>query len=374
MTTIAFIVNDSNFFITHRLNLAVACRIKGYRTIIVSPPWPDLTVLKKYQIEHVETDTVRERNSVISQMRLFFTYFSIVKAIRPDLVHLITAKPIILAGIAARILRIPVVAAVSGLGFAFIGRSLRTKILRWLVGKGYALSLNSDRNTVIFQNTSDRDLLLENGSIRWPALVLIPGSGVNLDQIDVRSEPTGSVVVLLPARLLGDKGVREFVEAARLVKTKHGDVVFRLQGKIDEQNPTAISLSELSDWVAEGVVEYEPFSSDPNEMFGSSHIVVLPSYREGFSKSLIDAAAAGRPVITSDVPGCRDAIIPGITGLLVPARDAHALAEATSALVENPALREQMGRAARRHAEKEFDIRIVTQIHLDIYERALEKT
>jgi glycosyltransferase involved in cell wall biosynthesis len=197
--------------------------------------------------------------------------------------------------------------------------------------------------------------------------VLIAGSGTALGQITPKPLPNGPTVVVLPARLLGDKGVFEFVEAARSLQAKGVDAIFRLVGDPDLKNPTSVTPSQLQAWVGEGIVEWVPYTPDIGGQLAAAHIVALPSYREGFPKTLIDAAAAGRASVATDVPGCRHAIVDGVTGLLCKARDPQSLADTLQRLIEDRSLQKKMGAAARRHAEAHFGLDKVTSAHLELY-------
>jgi glycosyltransferase involved in cell wall biosynthesis len=200
---------------------------------------------------------------------------------------------------------------------------------------------------------------------------MIRGSGVDLAQFVDAPMPTGVPVVVFPARLLADKGVFEFVAAARLLRGKGVAARFVLAGLVDAANPTSVTKVQLEAWTAEGVIENWGYRSDMPQVFSSASVVVLPSYREGLPKALLEAAACGRAVVTTDVPGCRDAIDPGVTGLLVPVREVAPLAQAIEQLLLNPARREAMGQAGRRLAEREFDVNAVVDKHLAIYQKLL---
>lgn len=368
--TILFLVNDAAFFLSHRLNLAIAARSAGYRAVVACPSDPATRVFAQHGLEHVPTVPVRRHNGMLAQWQTLASYRRIFRQVQPDLVHLITAKPVIFGGALARIRGIPVIAAISGLGHVFTASGLKIRLLRLLVCMGYAFALDRRRSTVIFQNEVDRSIFQRLRLTRRATTVIVKGSGVDLDRIVVHPEPEGPIVVLLPARLLRDKGVVEFVEAAGIVAQRHRNVVFRLQGKLDPENPTGVSHEELARWTERELVEHAPHSNDPDGMFAAAHIVALPSYREGFPKALVDAAAAGRPVVTTDVPGCRDAIRPGRSGLLVPAQNAAELASAIARLVEDREMRRTMGAEGRRLAQAEFSIEGITQKHLALYAQA----
>lgn len=368
-----FVVNDTDFFLSHRLNLAIAAKAVGYRVVVASPNAASVAELLENGLEHRETIAVRSRGGLLGNIRAVLDYWRIVSHVSPDLVHLITAKPVIFFGLVARVREIPTVAAISGLGHVFIARSWPARALRVVVGLGYRAALNRKNCVVIFQNHTDRDIFLRLGAIARAQVAMIKGSGVDLDRVGHHPEPPEPVVALLPARLLRDKGVKEFAAAAAIARVSSHPVLYRLQGKPDPHNPTAVSSAQIDQWVDAGLLEYRPYSPDADAMLADCHIVVLPSYREGLPKSLVDAAAAGRPVVTTDVPGCRDAVRPGKSGILVPVHDSHALAAAVHSLAQDRQLRLAMGREGRKMAEEEFDIHQVTKRHLELYASLLAR-
>ncbi|MNJ42963.1 N,N'-diacetylbacillosaminyl-diphospho-undecaprenol alpha-1,3-N-acetylgalactosaminyltransferase [compost metagenome] len=235
----------------------------------------------------------------------------------------------------------------------------------------YRIALGKRNLRAVFQNPDDQQALVTIGAINSEKSVLIRGSGVNLSQYQFLAEDSSLPVVTFAARLLRDKGVVEFVEAARLLTMRGVQARFQLVGDPDPGNPTSISVNDIARWQKEGIVECLGYRPDMETVFRHSHIVVLPSYREGLPKVLIEAAACGRAVVTTDVPGCRDAVAPGESGLIVPVRNALALADAIQRLVDDSELRRSMGAAGRALAEREFAIESVVAQHLEIY-RTLE--
>jgi glycosyltransferase involved in cell wall biosynthesis len=220
---------------------------------------------------------------------------------------------------------------------------------------------------VIFQNTADRAVLVAAGAVRPEQAVMLRGSGVDLDRFTPQPWPEEPVTVCMASRLLRDKGVEEFAAAARLARERGAALRWRLAGSPDPGNPASIDLALVRGWESAGLLEYVGECTDVAVLYAQSHIVALPSYREGLPKSLIEAAACGRPVVTTDVPGCRDAVEPGVSGLLVPARDARALAEAVLRLAGDSSLRERMGAAGRALAERDFGLAGIVRAHLDLY-------
>ncbi len=367
-----FIVPEASFFLSHRLPLAKAALTAGYDVSIACPPSPAADDLAQMNIAHLPLPMPRGARNLPGELKSLYQHYRLLKSLRPDLVHLVTAKPMLYGGLAAKILNIPSVSAVTGLGFVFIRNDLKARVLRQIIKLGYRIALNRPRNHVIFQNPDDRDLFEKMGLISRCQVSLIPGSGVDLDVIKPQPLPSGPPLVLMPCRMLKDKGVVEFVNAARMLKAKGVDATFRLLGDPDPGNPTSVTHDELTEWVREGVVEWRPHSKDINTELAEAHIVALPSYREGFPKSLVDAAAAGRAAVTSDVPGCRHAIIPGETGLLFKVCDAGDLAIKLEQLLPDRDAITKMGAAARRLAETRYDIARIAADHLEIYDRILK--
>lgn len=366
-----FIVNDLPFFLSHRKRLAIAAKEAGYHVSIACPPSPAIPSFTEEGFEILPLKLRRGSLSLTEEWHTFRSVWQAIRQFRPDALHLITSKPVIYGGLAARILGIPTLSAISGLGYIFTGNTLRHRILRLAVTRAYGISVNRPGSHVLFQNENDMGVFRKAGLLSKVKVSIIPGSGVDLDRIRPAPMPKGVPVVLLPSRMLRDKGVIEFVEAARILHCHGLNVVFRLLGDPDIMNPTSLTRDELEAFAAGGSVEWQPHTNDISTALSQAHLIVLPSYREGFPKTLIDAAAAGRAVATSDVPGCRDAIKPGETGELFKVRDSSDMAHVISSLLADKSKLDRMGAAARKHAEFAFDIRSVTRRHLEIYEDLL---
>lgn len=277
---------------------------------------------------------------------------------QPDLVHQITIKPVLYGSLAARTLGIPaVVNAISGLGYMFIERAedrAALKALRAAVKATYRIALSNPRSRTIFQNPDDRATFEDARMIRREQTVLIRGSGVDLQRFPAAPLPNTSPIVVLPARMLRDKGVEEFVSAARVLRPRFPGTRFVLVGGVDTQNPAGIPKITLEEWQREGVVEWWGHRKDMPEVFQQAHLVVLPSYREGLPLALAEAAASARACIAADVPGCREVVHHGETGWLVKVRDSDALAEAMAEALSSRKELEQRGRAGRTLAEAEL--------------------
>jgi len=367
MPTLLYIVPEAGFFLSHRLPLGLAAQKAGYRVSVACPPSPETAEIAAHGFSHISIEMPRGATSPFAELASLRAQYSLLKNLRPHVTHLVTAKPMLYGGLAARVLGLNTVSAVTGLGFVFIRKGLKATVLRQIIRRGYGLALNRKSNHVIFQNPDDRALFQRFGLIKHAQVSVIPGSGVDLQTIRPASLPEGETVVLMPCRMLQDKGVREFVAAARRLKSEGHGAEFRLLGNPDPGNPTSVLEKEIEAWVAEGVVTWHPYTRNINAALAEAHIVVLPSYREGFPKTLVDAAAAGRATVTTDVPGCRHAILPGETGLLCRVQDSDSLAETLAPLITDREKQAQMGAAGRKLAETRYGIATIAARHMEIY-------
>lgn len=367
---ILFVVNVDWFFVSHRLPIAVAAKRAGYEVHVACQLTDKADILVSSGFVVHELKLERSGTSIVAELKTLFSIWRLISKLKPSLIHMVTIKPVLYAGIASRFFRVARVASISGLGFVFIAEGFKAKLLRFFISLLYRFALRNLATRVIFQNNTDKQLFISRKIIEENAAVTIRGSGVNLNNYVVSEEPAGAPVFLLLARLLVDKGVLEFVEAAKLLKARGLDCRMVLVGDTDE-NPKSVTKQQIDSWVSDGLVEYWGYSKDVNSTYANCHVAVLPSYREGLPKSLIEAAACGRAVITTDVPGCRDAITPDETGLLVEVKNAEQLADAIEKLSVNKHLRLKLGLSGRRLAEAEFDINTVVNIHLKLYQELL---
>lgn len=369
---ILFLVNAPWFFISHRLPLAVAAKNLGYEVHVATSHGSEIEIIKSQGLNHHTIPFTRSAQNLFSNIKTFVLVVGLFKSLKPDIVHLVTIKPVIFGGIAARMIGIKsVVAAISGLGTVFIDNSIQGYFRRIIVLKLYKEALRHSRLAVIFQNLDDCNIFLEYNLIGSKDIRIIRGSGVKLSDYPYIPEPNSIITVVMASRLLRDKGVFEFIEAAKILKSQGKEIRFCLIGEPDNENKSSISAMEYKKFKADGFVELLGFRQDISNQYASAHIVCLPSYREGLPKSLIEAAACGRAVVTTDVPGCRDAITPGITGLLCSIKDPNSLARAIQELIDDPCKRQQMGRAGRDLAEAEFAIEKIIEEHIKIYDELI---
>lgn len=370
---ILFVVNAPEFFLSHRLPLAVAAQKSGYEVHVATADGPDVEQIRAQGYIHHVVPFARRGQNPLNELSTLLCLVRLFQRTKPSLVHLITIKPVLYGGVAARLAGVrSVVSAVSGLGTVYLADSAPARIRRRLVTAMYRAAFKQKRLAVIFQNPDDRDAMLTLRALKPERARMIRGSGVALADYPYVPEPDGKPVVVMAARLLRDKGVFEFVEAARLLKQRGLAVQMRLIGSPDPGNPTSVTQQELDHWASEEKIELLGYRKDIAEQYAEANIVCLPSYREGLPKGLVEAAACGRAVVTTDVPGCRDAVTADETGLLVPVKDPVALAVAIQTLIENPKLRKQMGEGGRALAEEAFTIERVVEQHMDIYRELLE--
>jgi glycosyltransferase involved in cell wall biosynthesis len=344
---VLFVVNAPEFFLSHRLPLALAARCEGFDVHVCTGPGASSRKIEELGFVHHSFPLSRSGKNPLAEVNSLRGLYRLMIRLKPDLVHLVTIKPVLYGGFAARFARVPcVVAAVSGLGSVFVSQGLKARVLRKAVEILYRLALGHHRLRVIFQNPDDRATLVSLGALREDQAVLIRGSGVALADYPMVPETDGVPVVAFAARLLKEKGVLEFVEASRILKNRGVDARFWLIGTPDPGNPSSVDASDVAGWAAEGLIESFGYRDDIAALFAQSHVVVLPSYYgEGLPKVLIEAAACGRAVVTTNHPGCRDAIESGKTGVLVPVRDATALADTVQILLADAGLRRRMGEA-----------------------------
>ncbi|HEV2112012.1 MAG TPA: glycosyltransferase family 4 protein [Gammaproteobacteria bacterium] len=354
---ILFFENNPAYFVSHRLALAQAVRGLGYEVHVASLPGPASDAIRAAGFEFHPLRFSRSGMNPFGELLTLWRIHRLYRELRPALVYQVTIKPVIYGTLAARSARLPrVVSVISGLGYFAIQDTRRGALLRSLIFRLYRFALRHSRQKVIFHNPEDREVFVQRGILQRADTEVVPGSGVDTAFFKVSDEPAGVPVVVLPARMLRDKGVQEFVAAARQLRATGVAARFLLAGPTDPDNPAAIPEAQLRQWTADGGIEWLGQVQDMRMLYASSNVVCLPSYREGMAKVLLEAAASGRAVVTTDAPGCRDAVLPGETGLVVAPRDSGALAAALRRLIDDGALRRRMGQAGRRHVEAGFSV------------------
>ncbi|MDB5540760.1 MAG: glycosyltransferase [Devosia sp.] len=352
-----------------RRSLIVALIADGYEVVVVAPPDEYAEKLPGLGCRYIPLPMDNRGTSPLRDLRLLLRFWQMLRRERPVAYLGYTIKPNVYGSLAAHSLGIPVINNIAGLGAAFIRASWLTEVAKLL----YRLALGRSQR-VFFQNREDRELFIAKRLVREAQAGLLPGSGVDLARFSpAPPRPAdGEIRFLLVARMLWDKGVGEFVEAARRTRRAHPEARFQLLGFLDVPNPAAIERSVVEGWVAEGVVEYLGVTEDVRPHLAAADCVVLPSYREGLSRSLIEAAALGRPLIATDVPGCREVVDDGVNGFLVAPRDATPLAAALATFCSlTMAQRTRMGASSRQKAVSEFDETVVVDRYRHEITRAI---
>jgi glycosyltransferase involved in cell wall biosynthesis len=366
-----FFVTEDWYFCSHRLPLALAAKNAGYDVSVVTRVGSHGEQIKSAGLKLYPLNLSRRGMNPFREISVIKQIVAIFKTEKPDIVHHVALKPVLYGSIAAYFAKIQVtVNALAGLGFLFSSNSFKARITRPIVLQVFRLLLNCKGGHVILQNPDDRKLLCENNVITPDRITLIRGSGVNLDEFVLQPEPVGTPLIVLASRLLWDKGVGEFVSAARQLKSQNVDARFVLVGEGDVENPTAVLDKQLKEWHEEGFVEWWGKKNNMPRILAESHIICLPSaYGEGVPKVLIEAAACGRPIVTTDAPGCREIVKDRENGILVPLRNAKAVAKALKKLIDSPDLRKKMGENGRKIVEKEFSLDKVNQATLLLYKK-----
>ncbi len=336
----------------------------GHEVIACAPKAPDFVraELHDYGVAYHEIQLERTKMNFLNDLRSLLAFVKFLITEKPDVVLTYTIKPNIYGSFSAVLARVPLIGMlITGLGHPFSDKAGR--LLRFVSGFLYRLAITG-RHVVFFQNPDDMSFFLEKKIVKKSnRIVLINGSGVDLNQFQSRPLPE-KVSFLLLARLLKEKGVREYAEAAGKLKKKYPDVHFRLAGPFREDR-FHVSREELEQWTKEGLVEYLGLLMDVRNVLEEAFVYVLPSYREGTPRSVLEALAMGRPVITTDAPGCRETVVDGVNGFLVPPKDAEALAEAMEKFILEPSLGHRMGQAGRSLAEKKYEVHAVNRVILD---------
>lgn len=366
--SLVFLVTEDWYFCLHWLHLAVAAQAAGHRVTVLTRVTADAERIRAAGLELVPFDLRRRSRNPLHALADVIRLTRVYRRLRPDLVQHIAIKPVLFGSLAARLAGVPaVVNTVAGLGYVFSSSDLAARLLKPFITLAYRFALAPRRHRLVLQNHDDLAFFVRHVAADPQRACVIPGVGVDTVRFRPEPEPGGLAKVLMPARLLRDKGIHEFVEAARLLHARGVPVKFSVAGDRDPHNPASVSEARLQAWVAEGRVDFLGWQRDMAPLLLASHIIALPSYREGLPTALTEAAACGRPIVTCDVPGCREVVVDGENGLLVPPRDAAALAQSIERLVADADLRARMGRCGRQRAESLFSVERVVSATLDQY-------
>ena len=363
---ILLFANTDWYLYNFRLSLAKDLRNQGHEVILLSPPGNFQKLLEENGFQLISFSFSRQGINPLYEIWTLWQLIRIYHKVHPDIVHHFTIKPVIYGSLAAHFLHIRgIINSITGLGHLFIDPSPITRLLRIVARWLYRISL---RNTqVIFENPEDRDIFIKKRLLKAERSHLIMGTGVDVEKFRPVNKNNDTLVVLFSSRMLATKGVLEYMEAVRILKQNGLKARFALAGTTDPGNPASVTDGQIESWNQSGLVEWWGWREDMPNTLAQTDIFCLPSYREGVPNALIEACACGLPIVTTDVPGCRDVVTHGVNGLLVPVKNASALAAALETLLTRPDLRQSMGTAGRETAINKFSITKVNVETLGVY-------
>ena len=369
-----FNITEDWFFCSHFLDRALAAKKAGYSIFVISNMNKHKNFIENYGIKFFHVPFNRKSINPIYEsyvlLRIIFLYIKI----KPDIVHHVAAKPIIYGSISAKICNIKsVINAPVGMGYVFSSDTLKAKILRPIVKFLYKSLINTHygfnrRNKVIFENRDDLNYFIDFGAVNPDHASVIRGAGVRLEKQIKKTKKKNLPTITLVARMLKDKGINEFVAAARKLKSQEIECRFLLVGDVDPLNPSSLDKKTLEKWNSEKIIDWLGWINNVDSILQETDILCLPSYREGLPKALIEGAAMGLPIVTTDTVGCRDVVEDGVNGFLVPVKNIEELSQKIYKLIMNKKLREKMGKESFKIASKKFSSKIINAQTLEVYE------
>ncbi|MDW6020971.1 glycosyltransferase family 4 protein [Mesorhizobium sp. BAC0120] len=367
-----FVVTEDWYFVSHRLQLAVAASRAGYDVTVATRAGRFSELIREKGLKLCPIDFNRSGTGPVEEIRTLASLIKLYRRERPDIVHHVALKPVIYGSIAARAARISgVVNALGGFGYVFSSEGAKAKILRLIAKPALRFALRGSNARLIVQNGDDLQRVVSGQLADADTVRLIRGAGVDPDSYGAANFAAEPPLVILPARLLREKGVGEFVAAASLLRKRGTKARFALVGQPDPANPASVTQEEVDAWVREGAVEYWGWQDDMPAVLSQAQIVCLPTYHEGFPKSLLEAAASRCAIVATDIPGCREIVKHGSTGWLVPPRNASALADALHEAIKHPELRSRYGSAAFDLVKSSFSLDRIVSETLEIYDELL---
>ncbi len=373
---ILFVVTEDWYFYSHRLPLAIAAKEAGHDVSVATRLAGSRKSISDAGIRTIPLRFMKRSSlNVFRELASFVELFLLLRRERPDLIHLVALKPVIYGSLAASLAGIyPRVNALAGLGFVFSSKKNLARFLKPILIRMFRFIFNDTHSKLILQNRDDFSLMTELVGVKYDRVYLIRGAGVNLDQYSPTKLPSGVPIIMLASRMLWDKGVGEFVNAAKILKRQGISARFVLIGDSDPENPTSISGRQLKKWNDSGVIEWWGYRSNMAELLSQARVVCLPTYYgEGVPKVLIEAMACGRPIVTTDMPGCRDLVRSGRNGMLVKPKDSVELAASLMTLILNKSACQKMGIEGRKIIEKEFSLGQVIEETMAVYRELLIK-
>lgn len=373
---ILFVVNVDWFFLSHRLPLALEAKRSGYTVYIAAADTGKAKDVKSYGLHFIDVQFLKSSETIFKEILVVHKLRKLYRKINPILIHHVTIRPVLYGSIAARAEKIPAVLnALSGLGYVYINNTFKNKIARIIFDQLFKWGFNHPNNILVLQNPDDVQVILARKIISITKIRIIPGSGVDTDLYKPkpnRSSDKEAIRIALIGRMLFDKGITEFVEAARICNSNEINATFHLYGAPYDNNPMSVSNRQLAMWNKEGNVQVHGYVDNIPEILNQLDIVCLPSYREGLPKSLIEASSAGLPVIATNVPGCREAVLDGISGYLVEMKNSASLAQRIEELANDPKKRKAFGIKGRELVIKKFSLQIIIKKTMECYCYLLE--
>lgn len=368
------VVNQDYFFLSHRLPIGVAAKEEGYDVTIISEDTGVSDKIREYGLKTINLPINKAGKNIKDEIKTFIFLYKLFRCEKPDIVHLVGLKIMLWGSLACRLAKVKcMVSAVCGLGVLFDDKHIHSFITRSIL-KVLQFTHRGDNTVVIFQNNDDKSIFLNAKIVKEDQCAFTNGSGINLQDYDYTPESgEGIIKIIFTARMVEDKGTLVLIDAAKKLESEYkGKVQFLLCGGLDT-NPNGITRGTLEEKCDGEYIQWLGYRNDVLELLKQSHIMVFPSwYREGLPKSVIEAEAIGRPVVTTDSVGCRDTVIHGTNGYMIPIKDSDALAMALKKLIDNSELRQSMGKNAREFAVSKFDINDVVKVHLDIYKAIIQ--
>lgn len=366
-----FFVAEDWYFMLHFLQFAVAAKKDGWKVALVC----NVGQKGSWQTDKITAEGIEvfalplERTGLtpIADLRALFCFLKIADNWQPDLIHAVAIKPILFSYFVSALKRIPLLAMITGLGYVFTSNHFKATLARPLVGQLFRMAAKSRFSKFAVLNDEDSHWLVQHFAVESAQIFVIPGTGVDMDRFKPEKINSKPFRIAYIGRMLKDKGLFELIEAARILKGRSLQFKLLLAGAPDPSNPESINTAQIMKWQEEGLCEYVGHLSDIETFLRTVHAVTLPSYREGLGMSLLEAAATGLPCIATDVPGCRSAVVNEKTGLLVPAKNAKALADAIYRLAKDPSLCAIFGRAAKKMVSEKFSQEIVVSKMINIY-------
>ena len=372
MARILFVITEDWALISHRLHLIKAAISEGHEVALATHFSTHEDMLKRLGVTTFHWGLVRRSLNPFSEIVSIIKLKQIINCLQPDLVHAVAQKPVLYSGFIKRLGgKFGFVAALGGIGFIFTSPTVKAKLLRPFIGRALRFCLSGSKTRFILQNPDNVSLFERLGIVKKGATKLVRGSGVEIDQFVPSPIPEGVPVIILPARMLWDKGVAEFIAAAKSLKEKNIDAEFVLVGDVDPHNPASVSQSQIDEWVSQNIVTQRKRQANMTAIYPETTITCLPSYHEGLPKVLLEAASCARPVVAFDVAGSREIVQDGKNGFLVPFRDQMQLEQALMTLITDKALSIRMGKAGRKLVEAEFSDRHINRQTFDIWNEVL---